>query len=169
MGIGDLWDKMVNKVNDKLEEKKKKKQEEEQLQKEIMEEMREEIKEIKKEEIRKKMLEEAAKPKKNFFEKLGEEFKGSNIGSNEKVDRMLGRDTRNQGGQVSGRVPEFQDVNQKIIGSQRIPQGRSPFDQTANSVFNKDYGAMMGGGGGPSPDKLKEMSALPKKNDKKKL
>ena len=78
--------------------KKKVNEEDEQLRKEAEAEVAEEIKKIKKEKIKKELLAEARgenKPKENrgieMLKMLGSDFKSSNVGTSEQMEKMLGK------------------------------------------------------------------------------
>lgn len=79
-----MWDNTIGK---KIEENR----EEDELRRQARQEAKEEIKEVLKKKYIEDEIKKASEPKKNFFAKLGEEFKAIPA-TDDKLDRMIGRE-----------------------------------------------------------------------------
>lgn len=129
MGLKDIWQKTSfyrNKVKRDEQEK-----EQETLRKEVLEEIKPELKQAMKEKIKQEEIEKIKHPpvKKNFLNMLGEEFKGSNIGSNEQMGKILGKQTNNNNSSLIG------SNNNKNFGEMM---------GTGNLNTNRDFGKLLG-------------------------
>lgn len=95
--INDIWSK--TKFAREAEEKRKQKELEEEVRAEIQSEIKEEAKKLLKEKIKQQEIDRIVnpetKPKSNFLAKLGEEFKGSNLGSNDQMGKLMGKPNNN--------------------------------------------------------------------------
>jgi len=155
MGLKDIWNKTS--FARKAAEEKAKKEEDDRLREKVRQEVAPEIERIKMEKIRDEELAKARgtfKPeekKKNPLAMLGEEFKQSNIGSNEQMDKILGKQTT----QSIGRGNRLDENMPK--GSMLMDTGRLLDTVTSSKRVNteRDFGSMLG------RDKLQKDKDLP--------
>ena len=142
MGLKDIWNKTS--FARKAAEDKAKKEEEEILRAKVRQDIAPEIERIKMDKIKEEELAKARgtfiepEKKKNPLLMLSEEFKQSNIGSNDQMDKILGR-------QAQGRVNR--------TGNMDMPKGAMLSDTnrlldtvTTNKRVdtNRDFGGMLG-------------------------
>lgn len=134
--IRDIWNKTSFARN--AEEAKKQKEFEDQLRLEVREESKDELKKIVKDKI---LEEEKAKvlgvnksnKAKNILAQIGEEFKQSNIGSNEKMDRLLGKQTgsnvQDKGNLIGGNNFMNADKMKELIGGIKGKEFRDDYSK----------------------------------------
>jgi len=117
---------LFNIIKNKLNEKKQKKETDKILREEVEKEMTEEIIKMRKEKIRQEILAKERGEKKQskggeFLKKLGEEFKGSNIGGKEQMNNLIGKKTTTEGIQTNDKIMSMignknnKDVTKKDI------------------------------------------------------
>jgi len=143
MGLKDLWNKTS--FARKAEEDKAKKEEDELLRAKVREEIKPELERIKMERIKEEELAKAKgtyvepEKKKNPLAALGEEFKSSSIGSNEQMEKILGK----SGTQAAGRGNRISGAGS---GSQLMSTERllDTVTSTKKIDTNRDFGSMLG-------------------------
>lgn len=147
--IKELYDKTKWGKEDK--EKKERQQLEDEVRAELKEEIKAEAKaklreKIKQEEIN-KVVNPESKPKSNFLGKLGEEFKGSNLGSNDQMNKMLGKQPQNQNTQQNGGGLS-NDAILRGFGSTSSGKNQDVSGLMGNKSLNtnKDIPGMLGSG-----------------------
>jgi hypothetical protein len=151
MGLKDIWQKTSMYKNKIKRDEDNKEQDE--LRKEVMEEIRPEIKQIMKDKIKEEEIEKIKSgniKKKNFLVQLGEEFKGSTIGSNEQMDRMLGKQSNI-------------DKTSLLSGSKNT-KDYGDMMGTGKLNTNRDFGSLMGSKKDFKKDN-KDILGLEKKQD----
>jgi len=150
MALKDIWAKTS--FARKAEEDKKKAEEDAVLREKVRQEIAPELEKIKMEKIKQEELAKARgtfveEKKKNPLAMLGEEFKQSNIGSNDQMEKILGKQS-NGGKNV--------DVNSEFSGKGSMLGNTEKLLSTVTSEkrvkTDHDYGGMLGQ---PS-DKLKQ-------------
>jgi len=146
MGIFD-W------VKHKQEDKRKTKEAEDELRRQAEAEVSEEVIKIKKDKIKQQILSEARGEKKpegkgsQLLKQLGDEFKNSNIGNSEQMDKLLGK--RNNSVTSGKQEDNFStDRLMGVIGGKK---------KSANT--NHDYAGALGGSG-PTSDKLRMLTGV---------
>jgi hypothetical protein len=143
MSLKDLWNKTS--FARKAEEDKIKKTEDETLRAKVREEIKPEIERIKMEKIKEEELARARgtyvepEKKKNPLAMLGEEFKSSSIGSNDQMEKILGK----SGTQAAGRGNR---ISGSGSGSQLMSTEKLLDTVTSSKKIdtNKDFGSMLG-------------------------
>jgi hypothetical protein len=143
MGLKDIWAKTS--FARKAEEEKTKKDEDEALREKVRREIQPELERIKMDKIKEEELAKARgtfvepEKKKNPLAMLGEEFKQSNIGSNDQMSKILG----NQGnsGKNVDVNSEFKGKGSMLGDTERLLNTVTS-DKRVNT--NQNYGNMMG-------------------------
>ena len=151
MGLKDIWNKTS--FARKAEEERIKKEEDDKLREKVRQEIQPQLERIKMDRIKEEELAKARgtfveEKKKNPLAMLGEEFKQSNIGSNQQMEKILGKQSNNNG-TLSG---EFQGKGSMLGNTDKLLSTVTS-DKKVNT--NQDYGGMLG------RDKLKDNKKLP--------
>ena len=132
-------------------------EEEAKLRAEVMEEIKDEIKEVKKAEIKKQIMdsingEGKYKPaKKNVLKQLGEEFKSSNIGSDEKLRSLLGGKQTNDnkadkilGTKQKTNLPDNDAIGKMLGKSKSVKEHKKVLNKKTNIPDNDAIAKMLG-------------------------
>jgi len=157
MGILD-W------IKNKQEEKNKVKEEENELRRQVESEVSEEVIKIKKDKIKEEILSEARGEKKEdgkgikLLKGLGDEFKQSNIGNSEQLEKLIGKQGQTKGKETSDGLRT--DRLMEMIGSKKTANIDTIQGKGINT--NKNFAELLGGSG-VSDDKIKLMSGAKKK------
>jgi len=142
MGLKDIWAKTS--FARKAEEEKKKKEEDEALREKVRAEIQPELERIKMEKIKQEELAKARgtfvepEKKKNPLAMLGEEFKSSNIGSNDQMEKILGKSSGGKNVNVNG---EFQGKGSMLGDTNKL---LSTVTSEKRVKTDQDYGGMLG-------------------------
>lgn len=161
MGVFD-W------LKNKQEEKRKVKEGEDELRRQAEEEVSEEVIKIRKEKIKQDILAEARGEKKaddgkgsKLLKALGNEFKQSNLGNNEQMEKLLGKQGQAKGTTTSDGLKT--DRLMEMIGSKKTANTNVIQGKSINT--NRNFAELLGGQGA-SNEKLRDM--LGKKKEVKK-
>jgi hypothetical protein len=138
----NILDKIKNKIKDKYQKHKQQKEYNENLKKEALEEAQPEIKKILKEKYKQEQIDKLTKPKKNPFQILADDFKNSNIGTDDKIDRMLGK--TNSSNSISQNNGDFKGPDNNKINEMLSINKNKKDNKTNKSEFDDKINKMLG-------------------------